>query len=67
MNTWEAIFSQSPVNDGYYDEDRMPVARWEWPSGTWFQGRLEYAREHEPVRSLRTSRKLRMTDEMRAM
>ena len=24
MNSWEAIFTQSPVNQGYYDEQRLP-------------------------------------------
>jgi len=34
MNTWEAIFSQSPVNQGYYNEAGLPQNHWEWPRGT---------------------------------
>jgi hypothetical protein len=67
MNVWESVFSQSRVNYGYYDEERLPEFRWEWPKGTWFQVRLDSAREHEPVRSRMSSRKSRQADEMRAM
>jgi hypothetical protein len=30
MNTWEAIFSQSPVNQGYYNEAGLPQNHWGW-------------------------------------
>ena len=36
MNSWEAIFTQSPVNQGYYNEQRLPQQHWAWPRGTWF-------------------------------
>ena len=47
MNTWEAIFSQSPVNQGYYNEAGLPQNHWEWPRGTRFQSRLDLNREQE--------------------
>lgn len=57
MNTWEAIFSQSPVNDGYYDERKLPHLRWQWPSSTWFQARRDYLREHQPTATGKARRK----------
>ena len=27
MNAWESIFTLSPVNDGYYDDDKLPAAK----------------------------------------
>jgi hypothetical protein len=54
MNIWEAVFAQSKVNDGYHDEDRLPQVPWKWPSGTWFQARRDFVREHEQVWNLRT-------------
>lgn len=59
MNTWESIFIQSPVNDGYYDEDDLPQQNWEWPKGTWFQSRMDYLREHETIPNLKLYKKLR--------
>ena len=47
MNSWEAIFTQSPVNQGYYDEQRLPQQHWGWPRGTWFQARLDLIRDHD--------------------
>ena len=47
MNTWEAIFSQSPVNKGFYNGDTLPQAHWDWPKRTWFQSRLNQVREHD--------------------
>jgi hypothetical protein len=47
MNSWEAIFSQSPVNQGYYDEAKLPQLHWGWPRGTWFQSRLDFIRDQE--------------------
>jgi hypothetical protein len=41
MNTWESIFNQSPVNDGYYDEHSLPYWRWQWPRSTWLQKRRQ--------------------------
>ena len=48
MNVWTSIFFQSPVNEGRYDERELPQFKWEWPSETWFQSRLNYLRDHEP-------------------
>jgi hypothetical protein len=56
MNAWESIFLQSPVNSGHYDEDELPQQNWEWPKGTWFQGRLDHVRDHEPL-DLRSHRR----------
>ena len=59
MNLWETVFAQSRVNEGhYYDEGCLPEYRWEWPKDTWFQARLDYCRENEPVWSLKAPRKL---------
>ena len=67
MNAWESVFLQSRVNDGYYDEDRLPQLKWDWPTETWFQSRLYYVRDHQPVLSLRSSRKITDCDETRTM
>ena len=58
MKAWESIFTQSPVNDGCYEEDDLPQSNWQWPKATWFQIRLDYVREREPMLSLRTIRRL---------
>jgi hypothetical protein len=58
MNAWESIFLQSPANDGYYDEEELPQLKWEWPNGTWFQTRLDHVRDYEPLRHLKSHRKL---------
>jgi hypothetical protein len=44
MNSWELIFTQSRVNNGAYDGDRLAGNHWQWPKGTWFQTRLRYLR-----------------------
>ena len=67
MNTWESVFLQSPVNDGYYDEDRLPQFKWDWPKGTWFQSRLYFVREHQSAVSLKSSRKMTESNEIRPM
>jgi len=52
MKAWESIFRQSRVNDGYYDEDKLPQLKWDWPKGTWFQARLDYILDrHQPFAS----------------
>ncbi len=58
MNAWQSIFFQSPANTGYYDEDELPQVNWEWPKGTWLQGRLDYIRDHEPHSHLKCRGKL---------
>jgi hypothetical protein len=59
MNAWESIFLQSPVNDGCYLEDELPEQNWDWPKGTWFQGRLDHIRDREPMLNRRVHRKPR--------
>ena len=44
MNSWVAVFSQSPVNNARYEGDRLPEQVWRWPTGTWFQSRVRYLR-----------------------
>ena len=65
MSAWEAIFTQSPVNDGHYDEDDLPHLNWHWPRETWFQLRLDYVREHEPVIALELLKKSRRGGDLR--
>ena len=67
MNAWESIFMQSPVNNGYYEENALPQQRWEWPKKTWFQSRLDYVREHHSSLNLKSSRRMRNIDELRTM
>ena len=45
MSFWQLIFLQSRVNNGAYDEDRLPAQNWDWPQGTWFQKRVHYIRK----------------------
>lgn len=54
MTAWESIFMQSPVNNGYYNEDVLPEQKWEWPKRTWFQSRLDFIREQPPSLNLKT-------------
>ena len=56
MNTWEAIFSQSPVNDGYYDEHNLPHLRWQWPRATWLQARRAYLRKDQITQAGKATR-----------
>ena len=65
MNVWSSIFFQSRVNDGRYDEDELPQFNWEWPSGTWFQSRLNYLRYHE-AQNIKPRRKLARESEQHA-
>ena len=44
MSSWQLIFSQSRVNNGAYNGDRLPAQNWDWPQGTWLQTRLRYLR-----------------------
>jgi hypothetical protein len=59
MDIWETIFTQSPVNDGYYDEETLPHLRWEWPRATWLQARREYLRQHQTTLTGKSSRAVR--------
>ena len=67
MTNWEAIFTQSPVNQGYYNEQRLPQQHWDWPRGTWFQSRLDLIRDHASGGALKTSRKFKETEILRDM
>jgi hypothetical protein len=67
MNVWEAIFRQSRVNGGTYDEQSLPQRKWDWPTETWFQTRLERLREVQARIALRPVRNGRRTDELRTM
>jgi hypothetical protein len=66
MNTWEAIFSQSPVNEGYYNEQQIPQLHWDWPRKTWLQSRRDFIRDNEQG-GLKTSRKLKEKGSLRSM
>jgi hypothetical protein len=48
MDSWQLIFSQSKVNDGAYDGDRLPDQHWVWPEQTWFQKRRSRLRKAAP-------------------
>ncbi len=67
MNVWESIFRQSRVNNGYYDEDKLPQLKWDWPRGTWFQSRRGYILERHQSFSVRGSRNPGQNDEMATM
>jgi hypothetical protein len=67
MSAWKSIFMQSPVNDGYYEEEELPQQNWEWPKGTWFQSRLDHIRERQSTRAMKAHGKLRDAGEMQTM
>jgi hypothetical protein len=68
MNTWEAIFSQSPVNKGFYNGEKLPQVHWDWPKRTWFQARLNHVRENDRPCSIKpASRDLQDPRAMRTM
>ncbi|HVO92511.1 MAG TPA: hypothetical protein VMT22_06700 [Terriglobales bacterium] len=69
MNAWESVFRQSWVNHGIYDENRLPLNRWEWPTGTWLQARLDHTRKDRSARIFKTAHKsrVRIDDELPAM
>ena len=67
MSTWESIFTQSPVNDGYYDEQDLPHQRWQWPNATWFQARRDFIRERNQPAVAKSARRIRNIYEMRTM
>jgi hypothetical protein len=48
MDWWQLIFSQSKVNNGAYDGDRLPDHHWVWPEQTWFQRRRSCLRKAAP-------------------
>jgi hypothetical protein len=58
MNNWKSVFSNSPVNEGCYDETLLPDFHWQWPKGTWFQARLDYARDHGLLARMKNNKTL---------
>jgi hypothetical protein len=56
MDSWQLIFSQSRVNNGAYDGDRLLPQKWDWPKGTWFQERLRSVRMRQCGMLQRTDR-----------
>ena len=67
MNTWKAVFSRSPVNQGRYNGEQLPQVRWAWPRATWFQTRLDQIRDQERALLLKTNKKPKHAGESRAM
>ena len=59
MSAWQLIFSQSKVNNGFYDGDRLVAQKREWPKETWFQNRLRDLRKRVSGNSDECSNKLR--------
>jgi hypothetical protein len=64
MNAWESIFRQSRVNNGYYDEDKLPQSKWDWPRETWFQARPDQTRDQNPITGVKAGRSFGRSDEM---
>lgn len=52
---WRLIFSQSPANDGWYDEESLPNYIWAWPQETWLKKRTRELREEEQKRPSATA------------
>lgn len=67
MDLWESVFTQSPVNDGYYDEDELLHQRWEWPKETWFQARRDLVRVQKQLVAANTGRRMEKVDDMPPM
>jgi hypothetical protein len=65
MSTWQAVFSQSRVNQGYYNGEQLPQVRWAWPRATWFQTRLDQIRDQERALLLKTNRRPKGVGESR--
>lgn len=40
LSYWQLVFLQSRANGCDYDVEDLPHAYWQWPTNTWFQGRL---------------------------
>jgi hypothetical protein len=56
MISWQNIFSQSKVNNGIYDGDRLVAQSWSWPEETWFQIRLRDLRKSKRERPRQSTR-----------
>ena len=40
ISYWQLIVLQSRANGGFYQFEKLPQVKWQWPTGTWFQARL---------------------------
>jgi hypothetical protein len=40
ISYWQLIALQSRANGCFYQFEKLPQIRWQWPTGTWFQERL---------------------------
>lgn len=40
ISYWQLIALQSRANGCFYQFDKLPQVKWQWPIGTWFQARL---------------------------
>ena len=40
LSYWQLVFLQSRANGCVYNVEDLPHANWQWPTNTWFQGRL---------------------------
>ena len=66
MNAWKSIFTLSPVNYGYYDEDELPRQNWQWTKKDLASGAAGLCCERQSVANLK-SRKIRRGDDMPTM
>lgn len=47
MTYWQMIFTLSKANEADYLGDMLPSNRWQFPTSTWFQTRLEKIRKEQ--------------------
>jgi hypothetical protein len=40
ISYWQLIALQSRANGCFYQFEKLPQIKWQWPTGTWFQERL---------------------------
>jgi hypothetical protein len=40
ISYWQLIALQSRANGCFYQFEKLPQVKWQWPTGTWFQARL---------------------------
>jgi hypothetical protein len=64
VKAWLSTLFENPIR-GDYESDELPQQNWQWPKDTWFQGRLDYVREHEPRRRFRPPKKFQQQLEQR--
>ena len=39
LSYWQLIFSKSKVNGAPYNDERLAVSHWEWPTATYLRGK----------------------------